>query len=315
MQRFRQILVYLAGAGPESVALRRASRLARHTGARILVVQVVPEESLLESLWRSREPSHEAFPRARISSAFQELASEAVESLREVGLEAQTRVLEGKPFHEIILEVMSSGADLVIKDAQGEGPGKGGLFGSTALHLLRKAPCPVWVVKPEEPRRYRRIVAAVDPGTETGGGREMAVDILHLATSVAAAEEAELEIVHAWWLVAEDTLRSPRLHLPEREIRGLLEAAGKEAKLRLAQTLAAAHLEGKAFWTTLRKGRPFEVIAERAADADLVVMGTLSRGGVPGFLIGNTAERVLQRLDTSVLAVKPRDFVSPIAGP
>ena len=45
---------------------------------------------------------------------------------------------------------------------------------------------------------------------------------------------------------------------------------------------------------------------------DLLVMGTVSRGGLAGFLIGNTAERLLDRVDCSLLTVKPNEFVSPV---
>jgi len=45
---------------------------------------------------------------------------------------------------------------------------------------------------------------------------------------------------------------------------------------------------------------------------DLIVMGTLARAGVEGLLIGNTAEKILSRIDCSVLALKPEGFVSPI---
>jgi universal stress protein E len=45
---------------------------------------------------------------------------------------------------------------------------------------------------------------------------------------------------------------------------------------------------------------------------DLVVMGTVARSGIAGLVMGNTAERVLQRLRGSVLAIKPPGFVSPV---
>ncbi len=45
---------------------------------------------------------------------------------------------------------------------------------------------------------------------------------------------------------------------------------------------------------------------------DLVVMGTVARGGLAGLLIGNAAERMLRKLPCSVLAVKPDGFVSPV---
>ncbi len=47
-------------------------------------------------------------------------------------------------------------------------------------------------------------------------------------------------------------------------------------------------------------------------DPDLVVLATVSRTGIAGLLLGNTAERLLPRLDTSLLIVKPADFVCPV---
>ena len=44
----------------------------------------------------------------------------------------------------------------------------------------------------------------------------------------------------------------------------------------------------------------------------LIIMGTLCRTGVMGFFIGNTAEKVLQQVDCSVLALKPEGFKTPV---
>jgi nucleotide-binding universal stress UspA family protein len=46
--------------------------------------------------------------------------------------------------------------------------------------------------------------------------------------------------------------------------------------------------------------------------ADLVVMGTVGRSGIPGLLMGNTAETILDQLSCSVLVMKPPGFVSPV---
>ena len=46
--------------------------------------------------------------------------------------------------------------------------------------------------------------------------------------------------------------------------------------------------------------------------AELIVMGTVGRTGIPGFFIGNTAETILNQIDCSVLTVKPHGFVSPV---
>jgi universal stress protein E len=52
--------------------------------------------------------------------------------------------------------------------------------------------------------------------------------------------------------------------------------------------------------------------AEKRLEPDVVVMGTISRGGIPGLLVGNTAERLLGILDCSLVIVKPHDFVCPV---
>jgi universal stress protein E len=47
-------------------------------------------------------------------------------------------------------------------------------------------------------------------------------------------------------------------------------------------------------------------------EMDILVMGTVARTGIPGFVIGNTAENVLEALKCSVLAMKPNGFVSSV---
>jgi nucleotide-binding universal stress UspA family protein len=53
-------------------------------------------------------------------------------------------------------------------------------------------------------------------------------------------------------------------------------------------------------------------ILSESLQVDLIVVGTVGRSGLPGFIIGNTAEEVLQTTSASVLATKPKGFVSPI---
>jgi nucleotide-binding universal stress UspA family protein len=64
----------------------------------------------------------------------------------------------------------------------------------------------------------------------------------------------------------------------------------------------------------LLKGEPGRLVPEVAAarEVQLIVMGTVSRSGVSGLLIGNTAEKILGQVDCAVLAVKPDGFVTPV---
>jgi nucleotide-binding universal stress UspA family protein len=64
----------------------------------------------------------------------------------------------------------------------------------------------------------------------------------------------------------------------------------------------------------LIEGDPDERIPELvvAQGIDLLVMGTVCRTGIAGFLIGNIAEEVLNQVDCSVMTVKPDGFVTPV---
>lgn len=55
-------------------------------------------------------------------------------------------------------------------------------------------------------------------------------------------------------------------------------------------------------------------LARSRLDIDVVVMGSVARSGIPGFLIGNKAEKILGTIGCSVLTVKPDNFISPVDG-
>ena len=106
-----------------------------------------------------------------------------VEPIRRQGIRVSVNVMTGTPFLEIIRQVLRKGHDLVIMTAEGKGGLKNRLFGSTSLHLMRKCPCPVWVVKPTRRKRSDRIPAAVDPDPSDEAETSLNTTIMDLATS------------------------------------------------------------------------------------------------------------------------------------
>ena len=45
---------------------------------------------------------------------------------------------------------------------------------------------------------------------------------------------------------------------------------------------------------------------------DVVVMGTMSRAGISGLLLGNAAEDILAGVQCGVFAVKPKEFQTSV---
>ena len=101
------------------------------------------------------------------------------------------------------------------------------------------------------------------------------------------------------------------------QIHEVLEAARKAAADGLAALVRPFGERAVNVRTECVKGDPRIVIPRYATTrkVDLVVMGTVGRSGLAGFLMGNTAEAVLRELRGSVLAIKPAGFVTPVMLP
>ena len=312
MRRFKNILLLHDGRSEQHLTMKRGVDLAWRNQAKLTVVDVIEEDSWVSGEIYGLEPFQEL--KQLISEDRQKELDIVIEPLRQQGLDVRAKLLFGKPFLEIIREVLRENHDLVMKTAQGEGGLKGMLFGSTAMHLMRKCPCPVWVVKRGENERFDRIIAAVDPDPLDEQRNQLNFKIMDLATSLAKIEQSILLVVHAWSLYGETILRSGRGRMNREEIDTMVREAEAEHKERLNNLLQKYELQDLKHRVHLIKGEAGRVIPELAEKkrADLIVMGTLSRSGVAGFLIGNTAEKIIHEVDCSVLTVKPDGFVTPV---
>lgn len=66
------------------------------------------------------------------------------------GVQVSSASKHGSPFFEIIQYAQNEHCDLIVMGTLGQGPIKHMLLGSVAEKVVRKAPCPVLVVRPDE---------------------------------------------------------------------------------------------------------------------------------------------------------------------
>jgi nucleotide-binding universal stress UspA family protein len=303
MQRFKNILFVTSPTTESESAFARAVRLARTNKATLTVVSVQREiERNMPSL------------QVAISRHQQDRLKELIRTVDTKGVKISTRAMIGTTFLEVIREVVAGSHDLLMKPAEGRGGMGRWLFGSTDWHLMRKCPCPVWIMKPSKRQKYSRLLAAVDPAPGDKANEDLNNLILSLATSLAAMEGSKLHIVHAWSVPNENLMRSGRARMSPAEVNRFVRETKEGHKDRLSELLAKHDLADIPNRIHLLKGDPADVIADvaRMSKVDLVVMGSVVRTGIPGFFIGNTAEKTLGDLNCSVLTVKPKDFVTPI---
>ena len=154
-------------------------------------------------------------------------------------------------------------------------------------------------------------MAAIDAGTTEPGEAALNQAILDLAVTIRDIETAHLAVVYAWSAFGYEFLQR---RMSATELAAFMDATRARAALDLGQAMAVLGPRKAGVEALPIEGEPYDVLPTYAGshDVDLVIMGTVARTGLAGFVMGNTAERVLSRLRGSVLAVKPAGFVSPV---
>jgi nucleotide-binding universal stress UspA family protein len=315
MKRFKNILVLCDDDSIADSAFDRVAWLAEANGAGVTLVDVVeagPTE--LARRYAVLGRSRGADLAERLFAARRARLQTLAERLGQRGAQAKIAVDTGTTFIEVIRRVLRDGHDLVIKSERGSASAP--LLLSDDMHLLRKCPCPVWVLNTRLAARSRRILAAVDPDPDDPVRDRLNHTIMQLATSLAEQDDAWLDVVNVWSLPEESTLRHSgfaRVSKAEVDVLVDREEARSAARFRRLTDDFADHIDRMRLLHI--KGRASEILPEHAENEtiDTLVMGTVARTGIAGLFIGNTAETVLAQVKCSILTVKPEGFVSPVS--
>ena len=310
MRRFKNILFLADGSKGENFALTRAVELANTNRAKLTILDVIEieEPGFFDSKTNKEIAALRKTQQQERLSELQQLCETVTSTHPKLRVTADIQT--GHLARAAILAVLGKHHDLVIKAPEGNTDKLKTLFGSTDHKLMRKCPCPVWIVKPSRKKHFQKILAAIDLNPVEPEKESLAKQIMAISTSLAKDEGSELHVVHAWRLAYEYKLRGRQIN--KDQVDELLREI-KDASQSEVEGLTSQYPYKKRF-VHLIKGRAEEVIPNfvEKANIDLVVIGTVGRSGIPGVLIGNTAERILNTIDCSVLTLKPEGFETPI---
>ncbi len=275
MYSIRTILVVITPKQPEQLALKRARMIAGVTRSHLHLLICDKQQQYLDYL--------------------QDTARE----LTEDGYSVSTELAWDDSYHQTIINVQQrQNCGLVIKQHFPENPLKRALLTPDDWKLLRLCPCPVLIAKTNRPWLEGNILAAVDVGNSGAEHRQLHASLIENSYAVAAIAKAQLHVFTAHpapMLSAAD----PTFQLKETieaRYRQQCEEFVKEFELNDEQM----HI----------KEGPADVLIPRMAkelDAVVTIIGTVARTGLSGALIGNTAEVVLDAVESDVVVVKPRN--------
>lgn len=299
MEPFRSILVDIDATDRAQPALERAVRLARSAGARLTIVDVL-----------TVPPHARRYLPASLEEGISDRRRSDLARIAEgvTGVPVEHRVLDGSAASALIDEVVAAGHDLVVREgARDRVAPRREPSGVVDLELMRRCPCPVLLVGPGGAADHPRIAAAVDTSTEDETGQALNSRIAEIASLLADLEGGTVTLLHAWDVFGEGMMRGMA---SDAAFVAYLAAARERAETAFSRFRQSLGPELAGVPAELRRGEPEDVIPQFAVaeGVDLMVLGTIARRGIAGFLLGDTAERVFHRLPCSVLVVKPADF-------
>jgi nucleotide-binding universal stress UspA family protein len=294
MKNLKRIIVGhdLRDAG--EIALQSAVVVAKQCGAALRVVHVVEP---LESYQRLSHPLTSPYPLDEIVEKTGIRLKAILGDAQLAGLEADYEVRTGKPFVELILGQRAWLADLIVVGgpSQPEEP----FSASTCERLMRKADAPVMVAKSRLSAEARTFLVATD---FSPGSRQAAEEALLLAESfhgrvvflhVLDRPSYMITYVHALGVSLPVPPPTPEELEPEWEA-----------------FLSGLPLEKIGWEKSTEEGQAAGAIVQHAQrmKADVIVMGTHGRSGLPYVLLGSVAEKVARTAPCPVLTIRPEAF-------
>jgi len=237
MKRFKNILFVIDYELQDCEAFNRAVALAENNQANLTVVSILDEFP--------KDKKHKIYGVSITELQDVMLEKRRLQLERQVApirkkIRVNTKVLIGTPFMALIWEVLRFKRDILIKVAEKEDGVIERFFASTDMRLLRKCPCPVWLMKSRQAEIPRKILAAVDfdPCDKNMADNEINRQIIEMSTSLALSEFIELHIVHVWNAYGETNLRSGFAEQAEADVDSYVEGIRLEHKNQLDELLA-----------------------------------------------------------------------------
>ncbi|GGB76710.1 hypothetical protein N798_02215 [Knoellia flava TL1] len=167
-------------------------------------------------------------------------------------------------------------------------------LGRPSLAAAMHAACPV-VIVPQGARAEAEgpVVVGIDGSAHSAAAAERAFWIADL-------RKVPLVAITTWNVEVVDGLV---VTTPGTDAWNQVEAKYRAVADRIVEPLRAQHPDVDCNVEVVR-GVPAKVLAERSADAGLLVMGTRGRGGFAGMLLGSQSHKVLETAASPVMLVR-----------
>lgn len=256
-------------------------------------------DTLFPSMDRS---SHEVL-RAERSERLEGIVARAKAS----GVKASWLIDVGRAWYRTIIQVQANDHDLVMVGPHDTKLGwiQEMAYGSTTDRLLRQCPVPVWVESSSTKTPPERILVPVDFSP-------LSLKTLRVAEAFRKLNGMECFALHCPDFPNDFALR--RLPNADEAISEYHREVRVAARQQTERALEDVGADGDS-WSVLIGDAPLVEIIRTTLEKneiDMLIMGSVARTGLRGFFTGNTAEKILRRINSPVWVAKPDGWTGPV---
>lgn len=289
-----KILVVIEADSDKQPALERAEQLAIQAGAELELL-LADFNAYLEDGFYFDPVQAKQLRYEHGEQRMKELEALA-QPLRDKGLSVSAATAWGNPPHgEIVRRVQESKPDLVLKSTRHHHKIARLLLSNEDWELVRYCPAPLLLVKDKPWNEPPLFLASVDPDHVHDKPASLDNRLIAAARSLAEACSGSVQLFHSAWIPPLSGVfpLKPDSAEENRKLTELAEASGVAAE--------------DCHWSDEEVSESLPDYA-RQSGASVVVMGAVSRSRLDRVLIGNTAEKVLDKLECDVLVIKPENM-------
>ncbi|MBF0491164.1 MAG: universal stress protein [Deltaproteobacteria bacterium] len=291
MRPIERVLATIDHSAVSEEILKASYSLAKKFKSKLWVLNVVPQSPFDGTFFSPL--SEQAL--AQMEAQAQKKIQETLSSFNDEGLEVHKEVKLGAPYVEILKLAKKNKISLIIAGSHGRKGWKNLFLGSVAETLIRRAECPVWILKaPFSPPK--KILVPIDLSEPSRAS-------LPWALLLAKAYGAALHLL----CVFEPIILPDYMQVDYTEFELKMKENKKEEFSKLVQELS-----GSAIPVTgeFLEGDPRFKIEEiqKLQNCDLILLSTQGKSFIACKLLGSVAAHVVRDVSCSTITVRPDGF-------
>lgn len=296
MRRYQTIVVAAALDERDATTLRHASHFAQAAKSKaVYLVHVAPSFDLPEVM--VKEQVGQAVLIDQDIEQRLKVQVEGPPGLFPPATQVHCVVLQGSLVSELVRLAAQKSADLFCLGRRS--PQEHELLSDSAMRLLRKAPCSVFVVPPGVEPRYERILVPVDFSDHSREALDVAFVIAQSMPGASVTVQHTYEVPLGWHKSG---------HTYE-EFSAIMKGHAERHWNELFTTFNTRSVSWKMRFDLGDKVPKTILDVAEEIDANLIVMGSHGRTRPAEFLLGHVADTICARTRRPVLCVKRKGEV------